>query len=185
MNHFLGDVFNRRVPSRKEKYPLCTPLLSEVAKKKKMQLCDYCNLKFDYIFSDQFEVYADELKSDVGDAFHKQIDQNKYLDHLRGVFLTLLGIAFSITLKHDQRYDVLEKEYFKKHNSEELVSLHQRYHSKFESCQVDGVKQMATYFSNQFLVNNIDLSIVVNVYYNGFHQMVNNIFDELKKIELV
>lgn len=152
-----------------------------------MSLRDYCNSKFDYLFSNQFEIYANNLKSEVGDVFACEIDQNKYLDHFKGAFLELLGVAFSRTLKRDQRYDVmlLEKEYLKNHNSEKLDSLHQIYNSAFGSSSVDGVMQMAICFADQFPVNNVESNIVIKVYHEGFYQILNTIFDELKRVRFV
>jgi len=155
--------------------------------KKKIALRDFCRQKLDFILSDEGKALADDCRKQCGADFVSNSDADQYLAHFRGAFLQLLGVAFSRTLKRDQRYDVMsfEKEYLNSNGMGELEDIHRLYNSAFGSSFVDGVEQMALCLAEQFQTSGVDATSIARVHYDGFYNVLRELFDEIKKVKLV
>lgn len=155
--------------------------------KERIAIRDFCQQKLDFILLDTGKALADDYRKRCGVDFVTNSDADQYLAHFRGAFLALLGVAFSRTLKRDQRYDVMsfQKEYLDSKGMAELEHLHRLYNSAFGSSYVDGVEQMALCFAKQFQTSGVDTTPIARVHYDGFYDVLRELFDEIKKVKLV
>ena len=155
--------------------------------KKKVPLKNYCIIKFDFICSGSGSTIADYLKNQCGNNFVSQVDEATYMSHFRGAFLVLLGVAFSRTLKRNQRYDVMhmQNEYLKSKGLQKLGDLAHMYNSAFGSSPVDGIMAIAICFAENVTVEGIDPKLVAKAHHDGFKGIIIEILDDLKGIKLV
>ena len=150
---------------------------------------DFCQDKFEHIFSKEIEERANKLIGTIGKECLRNSKQI-LLDNLRAAYLELMGVAFSRTLNRDLRFEAsfAQSDFLKSNNLEYLQSICQLYSKAFGSDRKDGVLAMANAFYQVALgMPRFSLKAIrtINVINQNFYNFLNKLFEEIDRREII
>ena len=155
--------------------------------KKRIQLAEYCEGMFKFIFSQRYDSVADRLLDTCPAAYRVGIDRDWYMKNFRTAVLQLLAVTFSRNLKRDQRIEaqLLVGSFLKAGAHEEVERLYRQYNSAFGSDFEDGLRAMASLFVRTCVAPDDDPGGVQGLHYDAFYEVLRAFFENIKSVKVV
>jgi|SRR5450432_2096954 len=153
--------------------------------KKKVAVSEYCNAKFNHLFSKERETIWLKLIEECNDPALKSTNKIYYFNNMKAIYLQLLGIGVTKNSSLDAGSDFHSdwNHYSKANNLMEIDRLYSQYNQAFASSYVDGIKEMTAFFFNNLTDSEVSPE-TFELFYSGFYGVLSKIFLEFKKIKL-
>ncbi len=151
--------------------------------KKKISIKDYCNKKFDFIFSESGKNFMDGLIEKAAISLNDGY-RDQYYENFIAAYFELTEIAFSRNLSRNLRYEAMDifSEYLAARKAINIEPLMRNYNSAFGSSYDDGIKPMAALFVQRaWGESNPDIE---KYFYGIFYGIIEAFLNDLKAVKL-
>ena len=147
--------------------------------KRKLKIKNFCQKKFDYIFSNSGKETMDKMIL-YCDLSIEDSQRQYFEDHFIAIYFEIHRIAINTNLSKEityQSYNIMI-DYFKKKKCSYIDEIREDYRLAFNSDCFDGIKVMADKFANEF---STDPEKVCTIFYF----LATSYVEEIKKLRIV
>ena len=154
--------------------------------KKKIPIQEYCTASLRAAFELSDETKGEAFRRSCGDSYFSAAEPQRYLNHLRAVFIELMLIAIAKNCDLDTNLQAVTfvHTHLKELNSHQISELCHNYSTAFASSSTDGVRQMVLHFNDTVTVGRMRQETIERLCVE-FYAILKSHFNDFKSIKLI